>query len=63
MKPGKAELDLRADDLRKALKGKVRHPYITGQGLAEDEPAAEEVSENAAEPSLGGAFEPAPKEN
>jgi hypothetical protein len=24
----------RGDDLRQAIKGQVRHPYITGQGLA-----------------------------
>ncbi|MBT4499888.1 MAG: hypothetical protein HOC74_19325 [Gemmatimonadetes bacterium] len=62
MKPGKAKLDLQTDDLREALKGKVRHPYITGQGLAEDDPAAEGRPESSGEGSPGGESEAPKKE-
>jgi len=49
MKPDKAKIDLQADNLREALKSKVRHPYITGQRLAEDAAATEEMAGNAEE--------------
>lgn len=54
MKSGKARGDLQADDLREALKGTVRHPYITGQGLERDGQVAEEIPETSDEPSPGG---------
>ncbi len=61
MKPGKPKRDLPADDLREALKGKVRHPYITGQGLGRDEPEGDVAAESTEEGPSGGESEPPEK--
>ncbi|MBT4100597.1 MAG: hypothetical protein HOM68_06415 [Gemmatimonadetes bacterium] len=40
----------RGDDLRQAIKGQVRHPYITGQGLGDAD--LDEADSNTSETGL-----------
>ena len=60
-RPGDKEDAGTGDELRKALKAKVRHPYITGQGLdAPGQSGESDAHQPADEADMEGGSAPTP---